>query len=149
MAEIQRITALTLDTLQAILDASLVEGYDFIQKLWNEYQSGINTFSDAGAVLLGVYEGDQLVGIGGVHPDPYLGEPTIGRIRHVYVLPSQRRGGVGAELVRALIEQSSDTFKTFTLRTMTAHGRAFYVAIGFTESPRFDHATHWLVVQDA
>jgi GNAT superfamily N-acetyltransferase len=109
----------------------------------------VNTFSENGAVLLGVYAGDQLVGIGGVHPDPYLGKAAIGRIRHVYVLPSHRRGGVGAELVRALIERSSDTFKTFTLRTMTEHGRAFYVAIGFTESPRIDHATHWLVVRDA
>lgn len=146
MPQVQPIPQLTFETLKPLLDSSIAEGYDFIQKLWDEYQSGVNTFSENGAVLLGVYEGDALVGIGGVHPDPYLGEATIGRIRHVYVMPGHRRGGIGGELVRALIARSSGTFKTFTLRTMTDHGRAFYTAIGFSDAPRYENATHWMTL---
>lgn len=146
MPQVQPITHLTLEALRSILDSSIAEGYDFIQKLWDEYQSGVNTFRDNGAVLLGVYEDGQLVGIGGVHPDPYLKDATIGRIRHVYVMPDHRRGGIGGELVRALIARSSDTFRAFTLRTMTEHGRAFYSAIGFSDAPRFDNATHWITL---
>lgn len=147
MAQIQPIAHLTLDMLKPILDSSIAEGYDFIQKLWDEYQSGVNAFRDNGAVLLGIYEGDQLVGIGGVHPDPYLKDTdAIGRIRHVYVMPGHRRGGIGGELVRALIARSSDTFNTFTLRTMTEHGRAFYTAIGFSDAPRYENATHWMTL---
>ncbi|MBZ0291065.1 MAG: GNAT family N-acetyltransferase [Anaerolineae bacterium] len=148
MMHIQIITQLTFEALQPLLVSSLDEGYTFIHKLWDEYQSGENTFSDNGAILLGGYEGDQLVGIGGVHVDPYLKIATIGRVRHVYVLPSYRRSGIGKKLVQALIDRTSHHFTVFTLRTMTEHGQAFYKSLGFTDEPRFANATHWLAVKE-
>lgn len=141
---IQPISHLTLEMLRPVLEASLEEGYGFVQKLWDEYESGKATFRENGAILLGVIEHDDLIGIGGVHPDPYLNSPNIGRIRHVYVLPAYRRHGVGKELVEALIAHSSAQFKILTLRTQTEHGHAFYKAIGFSDEPRFENATHWI-----
>lgn len=143
MIHLQTIERLSLELLQPLLDASLREGYTFIQKLWDEYESGAVPFTEPGALLLGGFVDSQLAAVGGVHPDPYLNVPTIGRIRHVYVQPQLRRHGVGALLVQALMAQSAAHFTTFTLRTMTEHGCAFYEALGFSAQPRFAQASHW------
>ena len=143
MIAIRPISSPALVEFQPLIDASIAEGYDFVQKLREELELP-DVFSGAGAGVLGAYAGDILVAVGGVHRDPYLNLPTVGRIRHVYVLPAYRRGGVGKQLVRALVEQGSAQFTTFTLRTPTAHGDAFYQAIGFSTVPRFANATHWL-----
>lgn len=140
------IQPLKLEALHPLLSASLAEGYDFIQRLWDEYEAGLTTFSEPGAILLGMTRQNVLIAIGGVHPDPYLKAPHIGRIRHVYVVPSARRLGLGAQLVRGLISQSSGQFSLYTLRTLTDHGHAFYTELGFTTTPRFDHATHLLAL---
>lgn len=143
---LRSIDSLTLDALQPILRASLDEGYHFIQQLWDEYQSGINRFDGEGAVLMGLYRSQTMAAIGGVHPDPYLQRRDIGRVRHVYVLPEHRRAKIGGLLMSALIDHSHDHFAFLTLRTLTAHGDAFYSALGFSREPRFEQATHWLAL---
>jgi GNAT superfamily N-acetyltransferase len=140
--DIQPITHLTLDLLRPILDESLAEGYGFIQKLWDEYQSGKMTFCEDGAVLLGGYDEGRLIAIGGVHTDTYLDSPTIGRIRHVYVLREYRRHGVGKKLVQGLIDHASNHYTVLTLRTLTDHGDAFYKSLGFSTEPHYENATH-------
>lgn len=144
MATVQTVDTLRLVELQPLLTSSIEEGYSFVQRLWDEYQAGINRFDQCGACLLATYEESQLIAIGGVHPDPYLNDAAIGRIRHVYVLPVFRRTGIGGELVKMLMAGSAGTFRIFTLRTMTDHGQAFYTRLGFSDVPRFEQATHWL-----
>ena len=144
MPTIHPITRPIHEEFVPLIQASTTEGYNFVQKLWDEYQSGENDFRGQGDILLGIYQEGQLIGVGGVHRDPYLNQPTIGRIRHVYVLPEHRRGGIGKMLVQALIDHGTAHFTTFTLRTMTAHGRAFYTALGFSDTPHYENATHWL-----
>lgn len=146
MTNIHQISHLTLEMLHPLIEPSLAEGYNFVQKLWEEYDSGKVTFTGEGETLLGGYLDGKLIAVGGIHLDPYLNQPHIGRIRHVYVLPEYRRTGVGKRLVLALIHAASDTFTTVTLRTPTDHGRAFYNAIGFSEAPKYENATHWLDV---
>ena len=145
--EIRHVLSLTEAELQPILAASLDEGYKFIQTLWDEYISGKTRFDADGAALIGVYVDGTLAAIGGVHRDPYLGQPDIGRIRHVYVMPDLRRTGVGRRLMAALIGHSRENFAFLTLRTPTAHADAFYVSLGFSREPRFEHATHWLSLE--
>lgn len=146
MLTVRLINQLTFDAIQPLLNSSVQEGYGFIQRLWDEYRSGKNVFDAPGAVLLGVYVAEQLIAIGGVQPDPYLRDPSIGRIRHVYVLPDRRRNGIGQKLIEALIDHATDHFTTLTLRTTTQHGSAFYCALGFTTQPRFENATHWMEI---
>lgn len=146
--EIRPLLFLTEAELQPILAASLDEGYKLIQTLWDEYVSGKARFNSGGAVLYGVYDaGGDLIAIGGVHRDPYLDRADIGRIRHVYVMPEQRRTGVGRRLMTALIGHARENFAYLTLRTLTAHGDEFYVSLGFSREPRFEHATHWLSLE--
>lgn len=147
MMKIERVDHLSMNRLQPLLDASLGEGYDFIQRLWDEYQSGENRFDQGGAVLLSGLVDNEWIAIGGVHPDPYLKLPTVGRIRHVYVLPQFRRRGIATLLMRALIERGGERFDTLTLRTLTPHGDAFYKSLGFTDEPRYEQATHWMSIR--
>jgi GNAT superfamily N-acetyltransferase len=146
--DILPVLALTEEALQPILAASLNEGYKFIKTLWDEYVSGKTRFDADGAALYGVYNDGTLVAIGGVHRDPYLDRPNIGRIRHVYVMPEARRNGVGRRLMTALINHSRGNFAFLTLRTPTEHADAFYVSVGFSREPRFEQATHWLSLEE-
>jgi GNAT superfamily N-acetyltransferase len=108
--EIRLITSLEYGALQPVLAASLDEGYKFIQTLWDEYMSSKTRFDSGGAALYGVYDaGGDLIAIGGVHRDPYLNRDDIGRIRHIYVMPEQRRIGVGRRPMTALIGHSRKT----------------------------------------
>lgn len=142
--QIQPLVLTSQSDLDPLLQASLAEGYTFLHRLWDEYHSGVSRFDAPGAALLGVYAGNGLIAVGGVHCDPYLNQPEIGRIQHVYVLPNYRRAGVGRQLMAALIEQARSRFSVLTLRTPTAHGDAFYRSLGFSTEPRFAEATHWI-----
>src|SRR5690349_19502347 len=121
MAEItvRPVENLMLSDLRPLLDESLAEGYGFIQKLWDEYESGVNRFDTGGAILLGAFDGQRLVGVGGVQRDPYLKRDDVGRIRHLYVLAAYRRQGVGKRLLEALIDHAQAHFTLLTLRTQT------------------------------
>lgn len=145
---IRPINALSLQELKPLLDESLSEGYEFVQRLWNEYENGVLRFDGTGEALLGVYQDDRLIAIGGLHRDPYLNDAAIGRIRHVYVLNTYRGHGIGRRLLDALIDTAKAHYHTLTLRTLTPDAVAFYNAIGFENTPQYQNATHWLELQE-
>jgi GNAT superfamily N-acetyltransferase len=93
-----------------------------------------------------------LVSLCGRNVDPYLSDPKIGRVRHlyvardVYVARDARRCGVGRLLVGAIIHGARGHFRLLTLRADDPQGAAFYQALGFrawTEGPT---ATHWIAL---
>ena len=123
--------------------ASELEGFEFVRRLEHEWHSGANRFDRRGELLLGVTREGVLEAIGGMNQDPYLSDPGIGRVRHVYVLPERRNAGVGALLVRALLEVSIPEFTRIRLRTANARSHAFYERLGFlrvTDDPTATHA---------
>jgi GNAT superfamily N-acetyltransferase len=142
--KITTIDLLTIELLRPLLDESLREGHEFVDRLWREYESDVNRFNSTGEMLLGVYDDETLIAIGALHSDPYLLDAAIGRIRHVYVLNAWRGRGVGRRLLDALIDAARPHYHTLTLRTFTPDATAFYNAIGFRNSLRYDNATHWL-----
>jgi GNAT superfamily N-acetyltransferase len=146
--QIRPIDALQSQAWQNLLKTSHEEGYDFIQKLYDEYEASTNRYDTNGSILLGASLGDELIAVGGVHPDPYLQTANVGRIRHVYVLPSYRRQGLGRDLVLALIQHARSHFELLTLRTPTKHGDSFYKSLGFSDEARYDNATHWLKLSE-
>lgn len=129
------------DDLFVLLEASLAEGYDFVERLITDWNDGSNRFDRPGEVLLQVRDGLALVAIGGLNVDPYLDDASVGRIRHVYVLPSARRFGVGSVLIRSLLACARTDFARVRLRVGTPRGRPFYEALGFATTDEVD-ATH-------
>jgi len=122
-------------------DEATSEGFRFMDKLCDEWQSGANRFSGSGEVFLGVFQGPRLIGLGGLNVDPYVTGSETGRLRHVYVLKSHRRQGVATKLVRKLLDEARYSFRSVRLFTDTKAGAMFYEAVGFmpSSSPSASH----------
>ena len=142
MIEIRRIKlpVLGLELLQAEAKA---EGYGFIERLVNEWESGANRFEGPGEFLSGHMEEDQLVAVGGLNCDPFAGSPEIGRIRRIYVRPAWRNKGIGRALVSALMEEARKSFKCVRLRAENSEAARLYESLGFAPIADPD-ATHIL-----
>ncbi|MBD2113021.1 MULTISPECIES: GNAT family N-acetyltransferase [Cyanophyceae] len=124
------------------------EGFRFMKRLVEEYDSGVNRFDQPGEALLTAIVEGAIVGIGGLNRDPYFHHPNVGRLRRVYVEAAWRRRGVGRVLVTALIDAAQPHYQLLTLRTDTAAADAFYQTLGFKTEPRWTHTTHHLQLGD-
>jgi len=71
------------------------------------------------------------LGVVGLNRDPYADTEQIGRVRHLYVLASARRHGVGSLLVHHVLQEARRSFAIVRLRTTPA-AAAFYLRLGFT-----------------
>lgn len=139
--DLERLVSLPVD-IGALLSAGRAEGHDLVQRLVDEWEDETNRFDQPGEVALAAREDLRLVAVGGLNRDPYLDDPTVGRIRHVFVLPDARGRGVGRVLVMALVDHARTGFRRVRLRTVTSAGSAFYRSLGFVETPDEADATH-------
>lgn len=144
-----QLVALPVDDLQPLLVESRQQGFEFLQRLVNEYARGTNCFAGSNEALFSVYNGEDLIAVGGLNADPYLKEEGIGRVRHVYVLSAWRRQGVGRLLVERIIEEASHNYSLLTLRTFNPQADQFYRAIGFQTKPEIKATTHYLVLNES
>jgi GNAT superfamily N-acetyltransferase len=140
MISIQRIE-LPLPGLDVLVKESLDEGFDFIERLVQEWESCVNCFDRPGEVLLGSYFDDILIAVGGLNIDPYTADPSIGRIRHFYVRSEWRNIGIGRQLLEALVEESRRTFRTVRLRAENAGAARLYERTVFVAISD-PHASH-------
>lgn len=126
-----------------LLEESLKENHQFLKRLQENWISGENRFDKIGETHVVAVEGAKAVGICGLNIDPYLDDPTIGRVRHLYVHPEFRRLTIGSILVEEVIEEAKEHFKVLRLRTNDEGAAAFYLKHGFKESI-LDNETHRL-----
>ena len=103
----------------------------FLQRFAEEGRSGACRFEAPGEFLLGIVEGAELIGIGGVSLDPYCPAPGLGRVRHVYVLKAHRRRGAGRRLINAIVERARADFSVLRLRTRREEAARLYESLGF------------------
>ena len=140
--EIRPIDARAADALAPLVAASTAEGFRFVARLVAELASGTPRYDGGGAALLGAYDGARLLAVGGVARDPYGDDPSVGRLRHLYVLPGARRRGIGGRLVRALESVAREWYDEVVLRTDTADAARFYEARGYAPLAPGGTATH-------
>lgn len=119
--------------ISILLEAERAEGHRLVLRLVEEWNDGSNRFDQPGEVVLHARSNGRLVAVGGLNRDPYLDDPSVGRLRHVYVSPEVRGEGVGRLLVESLVAHAREGFDRVRLRTVTTGGSAFYVALGFEE----------------
>ena len=129
-------------SFERLIAESEREGFEFVRRLQLEFCSGVNRFDRRGEVLLGAFRGGELLAVGGMNQDPYLSDPDVGRVRHVYVAPQHRNAGVGGALVRAILAVSLPCFRRIRLRTANSRSNAFYERLGFTKLTGDPTATH-------
>jgi GNAT superfamily N-acetyltransferase len=122
---------------------SEVEGFRFLGRLREEWDSGLNRFTGVGEALFGVYDDICLVAVGGITRSSH----SAGRLRRCYVDQGYRRRGVGRLLVGALLEHARHHFVKVQLRTDTAIADAFYRSLGFTRACENAEVSHEISVQ--
>jgi GNAT superfamily N-acetyltransferase len=129
------------DGILELLETSLSEGHDLVERLVADWEDGTNRFDRTGETLLEARRLGRLAGVGGLNRDPYLNDPGVGRIRHLYVMPAARGVGAGRALVIALVDHARESFERVRLRAGSDDARGFYLRLGFEETIE-DHATH-------
>ncbi|MFZ1755934.1 MAG: GNAT family N-acetyltransferase [Caldilineaceae bacterium] len=140
--QIEQLYHLPQPEMESLLAASRAEGYNFVDRLVDDFADGSNRFDQTGEALFGVYAEGQLIAIGGLNRDPYLPDENAGRVRHVYVLSAHRRHGAGRLLIEAIIHAARPHFRLLTLRTFSPAAAIFYQALGFRTDPTIANATH-------
>jgi aminoglycoside 6'-N-acetyltransferase len=139
---VHRVNALPLDELQPLREEATAQGFEFVGRLIDEFASGRNRFDKQGEALFTARNGDVLAGIGGLNIDHYANDPSVARVRHVYVLDAQRRQGAGRALLMAIMTAAFESFAELRLRTNTAEGALFYESLGFAPVTDTNSATH-------
>jgi GNAT superfamily N-acetyltransferase len=126
---------------------SLRHGFRMLERLRQGWESDADhRFIRPGELLAGAFLDDALIGIGGRSVDPYAGDPRVGRVRHVYVLESQRGSGIGRLLIQNVIRGAGRHFSRLPLRAPpTAFG--FYEHLGFVRIEGLATMTHHLPLQ--
>ena len=126
-------------TFHELVASAEAEGLRYLARLSDEWESGIKRFDRPGEFLLLAWEGDQLVGVGGLNLDPFAQDPQVGRLRHLYVRPSHRGRGVGRDLAERIIAGAREAFGVLRVRSFDAG--PFYESLGFepTGEPKATH----------
>jgi GNAT superfamily N-acetyltransferase len=120
--------------IDLLVSESQREGLEFVERLAREWRSRENCFDQPGEALFGSVSNTvpgALDAIGGINRDPYLEEPRVGRLRHVYVRPHLRNQSIGSVLVRAILEAAHGSFDRVRLRTASSQSDSFYERLGF------------------
>jgi len=143
-----RLTELVDAQIGPLLAASKAEGFAFVRRVVNEWESGANRFTKEGEALLGCFLEGRLVGICGLTRDPYQHEPTVGRLRNLYVLPAYRGREIGTALARCVIELAATSFRVLRLRAATPKAAALYEHLGFAATTEIANCTHVMRFQE-
>lgn len=143
-ATILRLQVLPLDRFADLVTESEQAGHRFLRRLLEEWDSGVNRFDRPGEALFIASVDDQVLGVCGLNIDPYILQPRVGRVRHLYVSSVHRRRGIGRRLVRELILFARGVFDRLRLRAENEIAAQFYEASGFRRCPGEPDCTHVL-----
>jgi len=123
--------------IENLVDEAQREGFEFVQRTIDDWDSGTNRFSRIGEGLWGLVSGTELVGIGGLNVDPYVKNADTGRVRHLYIRKAYRRKGCATLLMRTIIGRAELYFRTLRLFTANPAAGAFYEQLGFEHLPGY------------
>ena len=125
------------------------QGHPFVARTREAWLDGRDRFDRPGEVFFLVFDGERLVGMGGLSIDPHLGDGSAARLRHVYVRSEYRRRRLAVTIVdRCLAHaRAAGSFNRVRLRTFNPVAAALYEALGF--APINDpSATHQLLLAE-
>jgi GNAT superfamily N-acetyltransferase len=133
--------------LSELVAESERSGFRFLCRLVEEWTSGVNRFDRPGEALFAARADGRLIGVCGLNTDPYCAVPSVGRVRHLYVATAFRRGGVGRQLVEAVVDAAGGVYDRLRLRTDNPEAARFYERLGFRPCPGQAECTHVLEVR--
>ncbi|WP_426949946.1 GNAT family N-acetyltransferase [Bacillus mycoides] len=141
---IQQIEDLMIYEHDYLVQESKDEGFNFLIKLISEYENKINTFNKTGECLYGIFQGERLIGIGGINENLYTEDNKIGRLRRFYIAKDYRRKGLGRLLLGRILSDAKIYFTIVVLHTDTEQGDQFYTSSGFAKGKMYVGTSHYL-----
>jgi GNAT superfamily N-acetyltransferase len=132
------------------------QGYRFLERLERDWNTGTNRFSGPGEALYAAFTRSaqdtpghpqeslgQLIAVAGLNRDPFRDDPSLCRLRRVYVRAAWRNQGVGRALIAFILEDARRHFRSIRLRAENHDAARLYERLGF--EPIHDaNATHIL-----
>lgn len=132
-----KITDLNFSLVYGLKHESMQEGYAFIERTIDDWNSGDNKFAAPGEGLWGLVSGTELIGIAGLNRDPYTSMPNIGRVRHLYIRSQYRRNGYATALMLKIMNEARQHFNQLRLFTDNIDAAVFYEKLGFLQVDDF------------
>lgn len=109
-------------SIDTLINESEAEGFRFLRRLFDDFNSGKNQFNQVGEALFVIENKGLLLAIGGVNRT----NSTTGRIRRFYVAKQFRGLGIGGQLLDAIETHTAKHFTTIELYTDTPDASSFY-----------------------
>ncbi|PCJ16339.1 MAG: hypothetical protein COB02_16380 [Candidatus Cloacimonadota bacterium] len=139
---------LKINELDHLIKEASQEKYSFMLKMKAEYIGNKNKFDkDKEAIFLALKD-EKIVGFVGLNIDPYLEDPNVARVRHLYVLKDYRGQKIATQLLQSLIKHAKLNFKLLTLRTFFKEASDFYTSLNFKITPLIYASTHNLPLNE-
>ena len=138
--------------LEPLADEARRENYEFIDRMIARWRAGEFCFDRPGEQFCFVRSREVLIGCGGLSIDPYLSpeeaKGRVGRVRHLYVLPSERGRGVGASLLRHILDESGSHFSKIRLPADSPDAARLYERFQFVPIDDATATHHFIPVRD-
>jgi ribosomal protein S18 acetylase RimI-like enzyme len=147
---LERLRQAPADALAALLADSETESVRFVRRLLDEWRPGANRFEQPGEALFVARSAGAVVGVCGLNIDPYAtadGDTRVGRVRHLYVVSTHRRLGIGGTLVTEVVAAARGRFDRLHLRTGNPTAAALYERLGLRRHRDDPHCTHVIDVE--
>ena len=125
------------------------EGWFFVRRLAEEWLSGANRFQRPGERLYLAHFGNLVVGVCGLNIDPYAADPSVGRVRRLFVTSEHRGKRIGCRLVRSVLAAAHGKFRLLRVRTENPVAGHLYERLGFQLVIGATDCTHMLALQFA
>ncbi|WP_144184906.1 GNAT family N-acetyltransferase [Elioraea rosea] len=134
----------------ALAEDARQEGHRFLDRMAADWHAGTNRFDRPGEMVIGAWVGETLAGVLGRGIDPHSQDPSVGRLRHLYVRRDMRGRGIGAALARHALADAAQHFRLIRVRMGPDNpgAAAMYNALGFTRVTGNPFATHALPLRD-
>ena len=146
---IERSRNLDVARIDSLVTRSSSEGFRHVERLRDEWLSGLNRFDGPGEAFFVAALGGQAVGVCGLNMDPYTNDPSVGRVRRLYVAPAARRRGIGRGLVAAALAEARKSFCKVTLRTEKSDADLLFRAMRLERVEGVDAVTHQFMLHDS
>ncbi len=146
---VEPVAELAMISIAPLLIESEREGRFFLRRLAEEWSSGANRFQRPGERLYLAHFGNTVIGLCGLNIDPYAADPTVGRVRRLFVTSEHRGKRIGSRLVRSVVTAAHGKFRLLRVRTENPIADALYERLGFQRVIGATDCTHMLALQFA
>lgn len=135
--------------LAGLVEESTAQGYNSLRRLVAEWLSGVQRFDRHGEGLFVALREGRVAGVCGLEVDRAGADPSVGRLRDMYVSTVHRRSGVGRALAARALSEARESFAHLMLQADTPGARTFFTSLGFRPASAEGENSYYLDLREA